>query len=150
MLQLMRVLVGYGAGAFFATAAFLAEYAVLFDSTLIDAKMPVYALIMIGAFGWAGLPFAIMGERRGWRSLRAYLAGGVIAMAMGVATLMGLNLLQAIMLGSAAPMLRDVAGFLVNAGQLLALGVLPGLSAGFGYWLASGRFAGSAHGAAAG
>lgn len=93
------------------------------------------AYAVIGIFAWAGIPFALLGAYRGWTKPVTYLGGGLLAMATGVASLFALSFLQSEFRYGTALDGKALASAVYNAGQLLALGIFPGLAAGLTFWL---------------
>jgi hypothetical protein len=135
--SLARILVGYAIAVTAASATLLVELPLLLGGPWLSWVDSLGATAMLGVFAGGGLIFAILAERRSWTKLTTFIGGGAIATATGVAALAGLSILQAGLQGYMDMTAENLASFLNNMAQLLALGLAPGLVGGAAYWAAA-------------
>jgi hypothetical protein len=136
MTTIVRILAGYCLAVLAAAVAFAIEARFIF----LDPIPPndVLAVVAaIGIFAWGGLLFAFWAERVRWTRASTFLAGGILAAIIGIATVLGISIARNILQGSYNPEMRDIALAIETALQLFILGCVPGAIGGLTYWLAA-------------
>jgi hypothetical protein len=136
---LVRLAFGYALAAAAATIVALAQMPIMFGGEPLGWKDSLGAYVVIAMFAWTGVPFAIMGARRGWKEPLTYIGGGLLAATAGVASLFVLSFLQREISGLSVLDGKFLLSAVYNAAQLLALGFLPGVAGGLTYWLVAVR-----------
>lgn len=130
-----RLILGYVIASAAAAAVLFIELPAIAGGSMLSFRDYLSATAIIGVFGWAGFLFAIRANIMNWTHATTFALGGVLAMLVGVATLMGLGAAQSLLQGYLDWSAADVLSFLKNVTELVLLGVLPGLAGGWTYWL---------------
>lgn len=136
MLQaFIRIVIGYALASAAAAAVLLVQLPLIAGGEMLGLRDYLAATAVIGLFAWAGFLFAIRAHMKGWTHATTYALGGILAMLVGVATLMGLGAAQSMLQGYSDWTVADAASFVKNLVELVLLGVLPGLAGGWTFWL---------------
>jgi hypothetical protein len=135
---LVRIVIGYAVASAAAAAVLVIQLPLIAGGEMLGFRDYLAATAVIGVFAWAGFLFAIRAYIMEWTHPTTFALGGLIAMLVGVATLMGFGAAQSLLQGYSEWSVADAASFLLNLVQLVLLGVLPGLAGGWTFWLIAG------------